>query len=101
MHCHRELVVVKAFKCPEKDCLFSGRSAAELRVHQNTHSDEKNYYCSIENCTYKTKTKALLNRLDSYLLVVYCTTQELIKFLLQTHQISASNRHHSIIMSPL
>lgn len=62
MHCHREMVTVRSFECPEKNCLFSGRSAAELRVHKTTHSDEKNYCCTAENCNYRTKTKALLNR---------------------------------------
>lgn len=62
MHCHREMVSVRVFDCPQEGCLFSGRSAAELRVHQSTHSNEKNHYCSVENCGYKTKTKALLNR---------------------------------------
>lgn len=88
MHCHREMIAVRSFKCPEKDCLFSGRSAAELRVHQNTHSDEKNYYCSIENCTYKTKTKALLNRLDPYLLVLYCNTETYQIFIADTSNLS-------------
>lgn len=62
MHCHREVVSIKVFECPEKDCLFSGRSAAELRVHQSTHSNEKNFSCSFESCEYKTKTQSLLNR---------------------------------------
>lgn len=67
MHCHRDIVSVKVFECPENNCLFSGRSAAELRIHQNTHSDERKHCCSFENCEYKTKTKALLNRLFAYL----------------------------------
>lgn len=62
MHCHREMVAVRVFDCPEKDCLFSGRSAAELRVHQTTHSSEKTFCCKMSNCNYKTKTNALLNR---------------------------------------
>lgn len=62
MHCHREMIAVRVFDCPEPDCLFSGRSAAELRVHQSTHSTEKNFCCTIPNCGYKTKTNALLNR---------------------------------------
>ncbi|XP_031619231.1 zinc finger protein 91 [Contarinia nasturtii] len=62
MHCHREMITVRSFKCPEQNCLFSGRSAAELRVHKSTHSNEKNYCCTVENCDYRTKTNALLNR---------------------------------------
>lgn len=62
MHCHREMVSVRVFDCPAKDCLFSGRSAAELRIHQSTHSNEKNFGCTTPDCDYKTKTKALLNR---------------------------------------
>lgn len=62
MHCHREMVAVRVFDCPEKDCLFSGRSAAELRVHQTTHSSEKTFCCMVTNCSYKTKTNVLLKR---------------------------------------
>lgn len=65
MHCHREIVSVKGFECLEKSCLFTGRSAAELRVHQTTHSNEKKFHCTINDCSYKTKTNALLNRYSS------------------------------------
>lgn len=62
MHCHRKMLSIKTFECPEENCLFSGRSAAELRIHQTTHSTEKNHRCSVDSCEYKTKTKALLHR---------------------------------------
>lgn len=62
MYCHREVVSVKEFKCTEADCLFTGRTASELRVHQTTHSTEKRFACTVDNCEYKTKTRALLNR---------------------------------------
>lgn len=39
-----------------------GRSAAELRVHQTIHSNEKAYICDYDGCDYKTKTKTLLKR---------------------------------------
>lgn len=105
MHCHREMVSVKVFECPEKGCLFSGRSAAELRVHQVTHSDEKNYQCTVENCSYKTKTNALLNRSDRKFPICYKVQvfkrKRLIKFTFQTYQVATSKRLHSVIMSPL
>lgn len=62
MHCHKEVIPVKIFKCAESDCLFSGRSAGELRVHQATHSTERNFACTFETCDYRTKTNALLKR---------------------------------------
>lgn len=62
MHCHREIITIAVFQCIEDDCSFIGRSAAELRVHQTTHSTEKNYVCDFDGCDYRTKTKTLLNR---------------------------------------
>lgn len=63
MYCHRELISnVQAFQCTTEGCSYIGRSAAELRVHQTTHSDEKSYVCDFDGCEYRTKTKTLLKR---------------------------------------
>lgn len=62
MHCHKDVIPVKVFECPKSDCLFSGRSAGELRVHQATHLTEKKFACTFETCHYRTKTNALLKR---------------------------------------
>lgn len=65
MHCHRQIVSIKVFKCIEKNCLFNGRSAGELRIHQSTHLAAKNYHCDADGCDYKTKTNALLKRYET------------------------------------
>lgn len=62
MHCHRDVIAVKVFQCPEPNCLFNGRSAAELRMHQTVHIDEKSVYCDVAGCNYRTKTTVLLRR---------------------------------------
>lgn len=102
MYCHREMVTVRAFYCPEKDCLFSGRSPAELRVHQNTHSNEKHFCCTIDDCDYRTKTNALLNRLDEAI-ILFLLMSVLIHIcvLLQTYQITTSKWLYSFAMSSL
>lgn len=101
MHCHREMVAVKIFECSEKNCLFSGRSAAELRVHQSTHSNDKNFVCIIENCSYKTKTNALLNRFAFKINFFFGKINLIMPILLQTYQIAASKNFDSIEMQSM
>lgn len=96
MYCHREMVTVRAFYCPEKDCLFSGRSAAELRVHQNIHSNEKNFCCTIGDCDYRTKTNALLNRLDQSMFLFLWRQCWFMIFLFLHRHIKSQHQNDSI-----
>lgn len=62
-HCHRDQVMTKSFPCAAvENCLFSGRSAAELRNHLLSHSNEKTFHCSFVGCNYKGKSIYLLKR---------------------------------------
>ncbi|KAG4069858.1 hypothetical protein HA402_009565 [Bradysia odoriphaga] len=62
LHCHRNRVVTKSFPCEMENCLFSGRSAAELRNHHSSHTKEKNFNCNFAGCNYKGKSLILLKR---------------------------------------
>ncbi|XP_044753806.1 zinc finger protein 845-like isoform X2 [Coccinella septempunctata] len=57
---HMKIHTGKSFKCIHKDCIFTGRSLGELKIHFQTHFDERNFPC--KSCDYKGKTKQQLAR---------------------------------------
>ncbi|PSN51885.1 hypothetical protein C0J52_11604 [Blattella germanica] len=50
----------KDIKCKFEGCIFACRSQAELRNHQQVHSEDRPYQC--DTCTYSAKTKPQLVR---------------------------------------
>ncbi|KDR13417.1 hypothetical protein L798_12492 [Zootermopsis nevadensis] len=57
---HMKIHTGKNFKCQHEGCIFACRSQAELRNHQQVHSDHRPYHC--DTCTYSAKTKPQLLR---------------------------------------
>jgi hypothetical protein len=57
---HMKVHTGKDFKCQNEGCIFACRSHAELRNHQQVHSDHRPYQC--DTCSYSAKTKPQLLR---------------------------------------
>lgn len=57
---HRQIHSGKQFKCEELNCLFAGRSRADLRAHLLIHGEDRPFQCG--HCPFSTKTKAQLVR---------------------------------------
>jgi uncharacterized Zn-finger protein len=57
---HMKVHTGKDFKCQHEGCVFACRSQAELRNHQQVHSDRRPYHC--DTCGYSAKTKPQLLR---------------------------------------
>ena len=57
---HMKVHTGKDFKCQHEGCIFACRSQAELRNHQQVHSDRRPYHC--DTCSYSAKTKPQLLR---------------------------------------
>lgn len=57
---HMKVHTGKDFKCQYEGCIFACRSQAELRNHQQVHSDRRPYHC--DTCSYSAKTKPQLLR---------------------------------------
>ncbi|KAL3269728.1 hypothetical protein HHI36_008788, partial [Cryptolaemus montrouzieri] len=57
---HMKIHTGKLYKCIESGCIFAGRSFGELKIHYQTHFDEKNFQC--KKCDYRGKTKQQLAR---------------------------------------
>ncbi|KAJ9598600.1 hypothetical protein L9F63_010729, partial [Diploptera punctata] len=57
---HMKVHTGKDFKCQFEGCIFACRSQAELRNHQQVHSDDRPYQC--DSCEYSAKTKPQLQR---------------------------------------
>ncbi|XP_045473256.1 zinc finger protein 26-like isoform X2 [Harmonia axyridis] len=57
---HMKIHTGKSFKCTHEGCIFTGRSLGELRIHFQTHFDDRNFPC--KSCDYKGKTKQQLAR---------------------------------------
>lgn len=62
LHTHQKQITTKRYHCHFKNCIFSGRSDAELRDHYYTHSDEKSFECNYSGCDYRGKMKKYLVR---------------------------------------
>ena len=60
VHYHQK--TIKGFSCQYENCFYLGRSAAEVRNHLLTHSEERHFPCTEDGCDYKGKTIAQLKR---------------------------------------
>ncbi|CAA9997304.1 unnamed protein product, partial [Nesidiocoris tenuis] len=52
---HMQTHYGKKFPCPEEGCIFEARSQGELTIHSRTHSDLRQFKCTL--CSYSAKTK--------------------------------------------